>query len=316
MTALAAITRGQLPTGLSLNNILDPHAHPGLVQRELTKSIHANVHLLEGGYVLRSYVSEKRGPLAPNVIEVFDMQEAVGDHPNIETPFFAYQEAGRELFLTKYRDIQNNVILTPKTLSKILGALLHMDIKGVMHGDLGDFNIGEDQNGDPFIYDFDKAHCVNWHRLNINPEAIAFFFLNPPSTVQSEPFNIDLFQNYFLFDQLVMLEEAGRRNEARELYKIFLQYSIGYFIKIKASLQLPGPYSVAIDQRIAAIKKILNNPALLQSTYEDKMLTTFVGAHSWASREVAIRDRNELAEYLELARKRMETWILNKRLGS
>ncbi len=314
MQTAATNTRGHLPDRLSIPIIKNPFARPGLVQKELSKSTHTRVHLLEGGYVLRSYLPEVRGPLVANVIEVFDMQAEVGDHPRIETPIYAYQGEGEELLLSEYREVRSNIVLRPTTLNKILGALLHMDIKGVMHGDLGDFNVGEDHNGDPFIYDFDKARKINWNKLDIHPEVIAFFFLNPSSTVQSEPFNIDLFQNFILFDQFVVLEEEGKSDEARGLYKLFLQHSIGYFLKLKDTLSLSPIYSTAIDKRIAAIKKLLNNPLLLQSIYDDKMLSTFTVAHSWATREVGINGRTELVEYRDLAKRRMETWILRRSL--
>ncbi|OGC05678.1 hypothetical protein A2526_00175 [candidate division WOR-1 bacterium RIFOXYD2_FULL_36_8] len=302
---------------MSLKQVLNVMAYPGMVKKTLTTSTHSRVYLLHGDFVLKNFVSESREKTDPTSLEIYDIQAKVGDHPFIEKPFFAYKGDEGEVLITGFRQVTIEFTLTAAILEKILSALLYMDMKGVKHEDLGGYNIGLDKQGDPFIYDFDKAYYFDWHTLSIDSRLLSGFFLEHSNYVKIDPFNIDLLLNFYFADQLIQREENGKKSEAIELYSCFLKYSIQYFIQLQNLLcqqGLSSRYIQAIDQRISSIEAVLGVPELIIATYEDKIYKTLFAARKWAEVNVEQKGRSELRSYLELTQRRLFMWDAYKTL--
>jgi serine/threonine protein kinase len=319
ITSRVANCRGTLPNGVSLEQVMNIQAHPQLVRKILTTSSHTRVYLLHGDHVLRIFVPENRSSSNPNALEVYDLQVKVGDHPFIEKPHFAYKGEEEEALITGFRQVTTKFILTKTILEKILSALLHMDKNGVQHEDLGSYNIGLDQNGDPFIYDFGCARGLDWHSPNLEPEVIEAFFLGPPSCLKVSPFNIDLLLNFYFADQLIQREEAGEGADAIQLYICFLKCSIPYFLQLQGYFRQEGifeRYIQAISRRIERIRTVLDTPGLVDKTYDDKILGILFAARQWAKTSIEQEGRNELMTYLDLAQRRLLMWLNSKSLRS
>jgi hypothetical protein len=299
--------QGTLPAGLELAQLLQLTPASPLVVEELSCSKSTSAYRLRGGHVARLLHNRQ---LLPDSTTIYSIQDRVRN-PHIEEPIYAYSDGTANLLITRHRDLRCPDQIDEAYISKLLPVLLFMDMRGVLHNDLGKQNVPLDEFGHPFVIDFDKSRCFDWSALAIEPEVLSSYFEASSSTIRTEAFNIDLFQNLTLGDQLIS-DDIDKNDQPRALHLFdhFINESIPYFESIREffiSTNVAPQYRSAIEYRLRKLEALTTNPSASVRLYKKKMDDNLYVAHRWCLDQVE-QGRDELQPYLAQSAARLKTW--------